>query len=620
MRKIYPYLTFLILALTGQVVRAQEGSFAYGYCSDNINAISFDANDNYWIAGAFQLTEADVEKFDGCEITAVSIGFGSGRNKAVTVFFTDDLKATPFRTVEGRVRPSQWNDIPVEDPVVIRKGKPIYVGYKHQVQNSTAIPLGCDDNTATYSENADWVSAGYTDEELTAGWQHIGSKAGNVCLRVYLKGNRLPKTNCIPQNLQMPDLAHPGQPFDFTLTFSNASTEAVNDIEVIYQIGEDPEHTVTHTFDTPVEANGTGAVTMTGQTLQDAFGLPVWARISKVNGDDNDMADRKTSSILVCSSKFFERKVVSEKYSGVSCGYCPRGLVAYDYMNEKYADKFIGISVSNYSTSDPMYCSYYEKYFDTYSPSGAPSLLVNRNKELTRNADKGSLEAAFLKQFTEGGEIGITAAFEKGDYANTINATGIVEVVFDKEDADMSMTFVVTEDNVGPYLQSNYYSGSTGLPEWTDKASRVSTIYEDVARYIHPDWNGIPGSVPETLKAGEKYAYTVKNMSLGRTDNFNNASLIVLLIDNKTGQIVNADRCRLDKSGVADGIEHLKSEDCQAVEVNGQTVSYQGVGQAEVYAVSGKFEGMIENNGTLKLLPGAYIVKTASTVRKVLVK
>lgn len=629
MRKFYFYLTFLILAVTGQSAWAQVEGFAYGYCSDNINPISFETEGNYLIAGAFQLTEADVEKYDGCEITGVSIGFGSGRNKAVTVFFTDDLKGTPFRTIDGRVRPSQWNDIPVEGGVKLEKGRPIYVGYKYEVQNSTSVPLGCDDNTTTYSENADWVSAGYTEEELSAGWRHLGSQVGNVCIRVYLKGNTLPTANCVPQNIELPSLAYPGKPFKFSVTFTNASAEAVNNVEVVYQIGEDPEQTVEYTFDTPVSTNAPGTATFTAQTMQDGFGLPVWARISKVNGTDNDMADRRVGATLVCTDKFFKRKVVVEKYSGVRCGYCPRGIVAFEYMNENYPDKFIGITLSNYTPTDPMFCSYYETFLNNVmNPSGAPNVFVNRNNELTRVADKGAVESAVLSQYTDACEIGVTASFEKGDVANTVNATGTVEVTHDIDDADLSVTFVVVEDNVGPYQQANNFSGTTGCPEWADKPYYVSTIYDDVARYIHPDYNGIAGSVPTTLKAGEKYAYTVKNMSLGNTNTFDNAALIVLLIDNKTKQVVNADRCRFN--GETDepkdpeipdtGIEHVKADDFSTVSLNGRTLTYQGAGIARVYSVSGTLEGTVGNSGTVTLAPGVYVVKTMAGARKVLVK
>ncbi len=64
---------------------AQEG-VSYGYCSDEIEGCGFTVDGKYWIVGAFKMTDADVSQFDGCEITGVSIGFGSGRNKDIKIF------------------------------------------------------------------------------------------------------------------------------------------------------------------------------------------------------------------------------------------------------------------------------------------------------------------------------------------------------------------------------------------------------------------------------------------------------------------------------------------------------------------------------------------------------
>ena len=73
-------------------------------------------------------------------------------------------------------------------------------------------------------------------------------------------------------------------------------------------------------------------------------------------------------------------------------------------------------------------------------------------------------------------------------------------------------------------------------------------LFHDVARNIPSDWEGYANSVPQTLKAGEEYPFTVKALSLGRTSEPKNANIIALLIDTKTSEIINADRMHIDPS------------------------------------------------------------------------
>lgn len=618
MKKIYSLIFMLAIAVG--VASAQTG-FAYGYSSDNISGVGANSgSSNYWIAAAFQMTQEDTERFDGCEITGVSIGFGSGRNKDLTIFFADDLASAPTATFEGRVRPSQWNDIELITPVKIEKGKPFYVGYKYNATNSTAMPIGTDGNTVTYAPTADFISIADTEDALANNWQHYGANFGNVCMRVYISGSAVSETNCVPQTLDLPSLVHPGQPFDFVLNFTNASAATVNSVEVAYKIGDDAEKTITQTLSPAVEANAKGQVKITDVTNQDNFSLPIKARITKVNGKANDMANMEISTTFVCTNGLFERKMVVEKYTGNGCQYCPRGIVAFDYMNEHYYGKFIGIAIHNYPR-DPMSCSAYSDFQNWMQPSGAPNVIVDRDKSLTRTAEKGAIEGAFLKEYTDACEIGIFASFEKSSSTNAINATGTVKVAHDLDNANLAMTFVITEDHVGPYYQTNGFSNSTGLPEWADKPAYVSMYYDDVARYIHSNWDGIPGSVPATLKAGEEYAYTVEGLSLGNTVDVDMANLVALLIDTSTGKIVNADRIFLDPNRVPPtGIADVAADALNRVYTTDGAIRYQGEGKAQVYAVSGMYAGSVANGGSLSVAPGIYVVKTADFAHKVVVK
>ena len=112
----------------------------------------------------------------------------------------------------------------------------------------------------------------------------------------------------MPVALDMPELATPGEPFKFSLSFTNASSVPVSNVEVVYQLGSDAEQTIQYDLPQPVATNARGEIEIDGLTDQDELEIPSWARITKVNGLPNDMADRKAYGTLVCTTGLFERK------------------------------------------------------------------------------------------------------------------------------------------------------------------------------------------------------------------------------------------------------------------------------------------------------------------------
>lgn len=623
MKQFFTIITLIMAAVPVLTATAQTEGFAFGYCGDNISQVGSEGNSNYWVAEAFQMTDEDVSRFDGCEITAVSIGFGSGRNKEVEIFFTYDLSAEPFAVQEGRVRAAQWCDIPISSQTVkVEKGKPFYIGYKYNVTNSLSMPMGFDGNTTSYCGTADWASISETEEGLASNWSHYGDQFGNCCLRVYLKGDNISSHNCVPTGLTMPDLAYPGQRFRFALNFANATDVDVNEIEVVYQVGTSAERTVTCELSTALAANGKGMVELDGLTDDNDFNVPVWARISKVNGEINDMADLRVSATFACTDKYYERKVVAEKFTGIDCGWCPRGIVAFDHMRETYGNKFIGIEVHNYNSSYyalQLRCDAYLPMQDRYQRGGYPSLVVDRNLDLTTQADKGALENAYMQEYTRACPIGVKADFVDGGNTSGVTVSGTVSVAKDMADVDYSLVFVIVEDKCGPYNQNNNYNADQ-LPEFGGRSPITNMYFDGVARAISADWNGIPNSIPATLTAGEYYTYEVESMGTGKLTDFLKGGVVAMIIDNATGTIVNADLCYFDRSrnpGVSVG--NIAPD--AAVYVENGAVRYAGEGEAAVYGISGIFCGSVACGESLALAPGAYVVRMADgkTV-KVIVK
>lgn len=114
--------------------------------------------------------------------------------------------------------------------------------------------------------------------------------------------------------------------------------------------------------------------------------------------------------------------------------------------------------------------------------------------------------------------------------------------------AQLRLVYVVTEDSVGPYKQTNNFAGeSEEMGGFENLPTKVEMLYSDVARFIYPSCNGLEGSVPSTLEACKDYAYAANVSANFNCDDYGKLQLTVMLYDAATNTIVNADRVALPK-------------------------------------------------------------------------
>lgn len=169
---------------------------------------------------------------------------------------------------------------------------------------------------------------------------------------------------------------------------------------------------------------------------------------------------------------------------------------------------------------------------------------------------------------------------------------------------------------MGPYNQANYYAGSGSLEGWGDKGEYVSTLFNDVARDIY-DYNGIAGSTPTVINTGETYSYSYTFTLPNNIQNIDNIEIVTLLIDNETGEIMNADKTV--PSTAPTGITStLDANDIVIYVNNNSIVTNIPCGQLHVYNTAGK---EVPNKN---LAAGIYIVKAINNgqtiTRKVIVR
>ncbi|MGB0177511.1 MAG: choice-of-anchor J domain-containing protein [Owenweeksia sp.] len=301
-----------------------------------------------------------------------------------------------------------------------------------------------------------------------------------------------------------------------------------------------------------VNANPTAQITATHTTAfvpsaDGAYELKLW--LSNIDGNpDGDNTNDTITTTVFATSNPAPRIVVIEEKTGTWCGWCPRGAVGMDYIANKFPNTTIPIAVHN---ADPMVVAGYDgnNFIGVVAAGGYPGGTVDRTLDTDPNSQ--ALEAAYTER------IGVVPTAGVNIKGHTYNAsTGAisldVEAGFfaDVANADYRFALVVIEDNVtgtsSGYGQVNYYAGGSNGPMGgyenlpsTVPASQM--VYNHVARGIYPNFFGAAGSVPATISFNQTVNYTFNINLPNSVKDDDEVHLAVLLLDNDTYNVLNAD-------------------------------------------------------------------------------
>ena len=229
----------------------------------------------------------------------------------------------------------------------------------------------------------------------------------------------------------------------------------------------------------------------------------------------------------------YERKIVVEKGTGTWCGYCPRGILGFRAMYERYPDNFIGIAVHDDDMYSPTYISYVWQRL-----SGYPDCELNRKHHIDPN--ETALENYYLFEIDKAtARILMTAEWE-GEEKNKAVIRTTTRFAYDRNE-EFRIAYVVTENAVGPYMQRNNYAGETfDMGGFEKEGSMVYMLHDHVARSISALY-GEPESVPNQPMGRTDYEHEYTLALPDNIQNKENIELIVLLINQTTGEIENAD-------------------------------------------------------------------------------
>lgn len=318
-----------------------------------------------------------------------------------------------------------------------------------------------------------------------------------------------------------------------------------------------------------------------------------------------------------------DRVIVLEDFTSVDCGWCPRGIALCEYAAETYPGTVIPLAYHdldfNTSNPDPMGSESGQEFVRRYASRLArPAAFINRQfsgtdycSDISMNLPEiaAAFDADYAGLRAGGSFVGMDMEIASASEDNMfVDATVALDFVLDLPKASdlYSLTFVVTEDGVGPYAQKNYYSNTSyKCGEWVNRASKPKVKHNHVVRDLI-GLTGVSGSVAAGLAKGDQHSFTQQISTVNVAGN--EFTVVAMLIDTQTNEVVNACAKTFSKADEPDpkpdpdpnGVETIAADG--SADAPAQWFTVQGVSVSRPEA------------------PGIYIMKQGREVSKIVVR
>lgn len=464
---------------------------------------------------AIRLTEDMLKAYKGKKISAVEVGLSESTNGVMPVICKDDNRNL-VADQDAFDLESGWQKMQLTKPVEI-DGSALYVGCAYKGDTFLGFAQGS-------------MSGIYLDQgngfQLEQGLENL-----IFCVRLHIEDAQLPMNAFViaPDALD----ADKGETVTISGDLVNTSPEEIWHLSLKYYI--DNELVAEKDYNRQLAK---GELMNFEQSIK-VPEVPGEYTLDIIAKDLNSMADAayvKQINLYVMGEGF-ERRVVIEEGTGTWCPWCVVGIVGIEKMKEKYPDNFIAIGVhaddemSNIENYEPI-----QSMFTSY-----PSALVNRL--YTVYPSEYSLQEE-IEKYMKKAKAKVEASMYQDESEHNTVVVDTKTIFGAKADNHYGLSYAVIENKVGPYRQANGYSGSDSpMGGFESMGARVSWLYDDVARGLYGSVDGVSGSLPDKIDANTEYEYSYKIQLPSNISNYDNVEVVVMLIDQINGEIVNAAKC-----------------------------------------------------------------------------
>ena len=305
----------------------------------------------------------------------------------------------------------------------------------------------------------------------------------------------------------------------------------------------------------------------------------------EVNGDDNISNENSGSFVATVIPYVPVHRPLVEEFTGLWCGWCPRGYLAMEWLAELYGDNEVTIC---YHSNDAMAVT------STYPvpPGALPSAYVDRQSRIDPYYGSSGEQFGISKDVEEAmsqlaiGEINVEAEIS----GNQVNVNTYTTFVTDVEDSNYLVGYVLLANGLSDpkWLQRNDYASAAGI--YKDTPLEILTTWDSyVAGLVYNDvavdvsgMNGVEGSLPSTLKTGEiyehSYSFDISRNTLIK--NKENLVVVVFITDRSSRRILNANKYSFnpEEAGVEVIDNSIAVTEVKYFNLAGQSVSRPGKG------------------------------------------
>ena len=280
-------------------------------------------------------------------------------------------------------------------------------------------------------------------------------------------------------------------------------------------------------------------------------------------------ADNKEVSQLrlVNVTREVKHKVLFEEFTGLGCGWCPRGLVAQETAREMYGSDIVLISAH---FDDPMKCKQYNYLkqaqlpsshldrmylsIDPYFGTSGGSTIFGINEDIKKCA-----------AIVPVAEVNVDASID-GDI---LTAKADVKMLYTGT-GDYALGFVVTEDGIynekwGQLNNYNQVSGKGFIEEedprfekWLNGDKQFhGHVYDDVAIDAQGIKKGLDNSMPTSFTEEESIIYETEFdlTKLKQIKNRKNLNVCVFLYDRTADHVINSNFMSFEHETAIEGVE-----------------------------------------------------------------
>ena len=598
-----------ILFTNGDTDAGDDAPFWWGYFTDsNIAELDFSG---YLGLGSAATIDAAIcipanhPIAGGGTIKGVRLWFGddiSAINSDVTVWISTSLpaftsKAKYTQTIARSDLHARLNEIELTTPYVINNGE-CYIGFSLSISKRSYPIMGAGED----EPNACFYRVGGNS------WEDCyGEDYGRLALQVLLDGIVRDDYSVVTEDFGTA-YVEKGKTVCVPVKILNIGKNTIHSIAYTITTGDETSDEQTFSFEeTPFNESRKLAIPLPSDS--DAKKYAKTVTITKVDGVPNQSAAKAAHGALITVVEKPAVVPVVEEFTGTWCGWCPVGFDGLEKTYELYGDR-VALIAAHYS--DPMEISDYNPIFSNVS--GFPSSFINRSIDAYPTAKNLPyyLDSELERAVVAGME---TTAMWSDEKQQSILIDTQTRFVYSDDNGQYSLAYVLVEDGMkgtgSDWAQSNYLSGRAGYEDytfWYNAASSVTGLkFNHVAVAAWEIQDGVSGSINSKITAGETQIYRF-NASIANKKTIQDKSklkVIVLLIDNSNGKIVNAAQTLIQDTHP----DAIRPPFCSPEGEETEAFPREGLDEASWYDLQGrKIEKMVR--------AGVYIVNG----RKVVIK